>query len=64
MNGEQQRKALNYTMIFLSKEIEEIKITIKKVNDPLTKPLLEKRLRELETDYNEFEKLSESELFV
>lgn len=54
MNGEQQRKALNYALFFLRNEIKALKETLKSVDDPLTTPLLEKRLMELERDFEMF----------
>lgn len=54
MNGEQQRKALNYALFFLRNEIKALKETLKTVNDPLTKPHLERRLKELEVDFEMF----------
>lgn len=60
MNGNQQLKALNYAILYLGSEIQGIKEGLEKVTDPLTKPLLEKRLAELEVDYDMFIKISES----
>lgn len=57
MNGDQQRKALGYSLIFLGNEIEALKKTISTTTDILAKPHLERRLKELEVDFEMFQEL-------
>lgn len=59
MNGEQQRKALNYALTFLRDEILSIKETLETAKDPLTTPHLKQRLKELEADYEVFKNIHE-----
>lgn len=54
MNGNQQNKAINYSLHFLKAAIEGLRETIKEAKEPLIKTLCEKRLKELEQDYEMF----------
>ncbi|RKD26702.1 hypothetical protein BEP19_15975 [Ammoniphilus oxalaticus] len=57
MNGNQQSKALGYALSFLENEIESLKETLKTATDPFIKPHLERRLRELERDFDMFQEI-------
>lgn len=56
---EQQRKAVNYTLLFLRDEIESIKKSIKECKHEDSKRLLIQRLRELEKDQEMFEEIGD-----
>lgn len=54
LTGEQERKAVNYALFFLRGEIKELRNTLQTANDPLIKTHLERRLKELESDFEVF----------
>ncbi|MEK4025450.1 hypothetical protein [Sporosarcina sp. FSL W7-1283] len=59
MNGNQQRKALDYAIAFLTVEIAELEETIKESENLLLKRHLEQRLKDLKVDYDMFLDIAE-----
>ena len=57
---EQQRKSINYTLIFLKNEIPKLQNSVAYCTDEFNQKLLKQRLRELEKDEEEFEKIGDS----
>lgn len=51
----QQRKAINYALLFLKNEIPKLQNSIAYGTDESAKELLKKRLKEIEKDEEEFE---------
>lgn len=51
----QEKRAINYALIFLKNEIPKLKNALKYTKHESSKELLIKRLRELERDLEEFE---------
>lgn len=53
MNNILEKKAVNYSILFLEREIKEIQYSIDHAADINIKTLLSKRLSELKSDYKE-----------
>lgn len=56
---EQQRKMLNYSLIFLKNEIPKLQNSVVYCKNESSKKLLLQRLRELEKDEEELEKIGD-----